>query len=61
LPGQKLELLIRSLSGNKGKLGIDRRRKNFDFLTDDEVAQLESSFQENWGESFDAPDDSLNR
>lgn len=61
LPGQKLELLIRSLSGNKGKFGIDRRRKNFDFLTDDEVAQLESSFQENWGESFDAPDDSLNR
>ena len=61
LPGQKLELLIRSLSGNKGKLGDIRRRKNFDFLTDDEVAQLESSFQENWGESFDAPDDSLNR
>lgn len=61
LPGQKLELLIRSLSGNKGKLGDIRRRKNFDFLTDDEVVQLESSFQENWGESFDAPDDSLNR
>ena len=61
LPGQKLELLIRSLSGNKGKLGDTRRGKNFDNLTDDEVAQLESSFQENWGESFDAPDDSLNK
>lgn len=61
LPGQKLELLIRSLSGNKGILGDIRRRKNFDFLTDDEVEQLESSFRENWGESFDAPDDSLNR
>ena len=61
LPGQKLELLIRSLSGNKGKLGTDRRRKNFDFLTDDEVEQLESSFQENWGEPFDAPDGSLDR
>lgn len=48
LPDQKLDLFMRSLDQNNGKLGEKKRRQNFEFLTDEEIQEMENVFAQNW-------------
>lgn len=45
LPDTKVDLLIKFLDQNKGKLSKRKREKEFDELTDSEVLSIEESFQ----------------
>jgi len=42
MPDQKIDLFIRLCVQNKGKLSTRKRKNHFDFLTDDEILQMES-------------------
>ncbi len=45
LPDTKVDLLIKLLNQNSGKLSENKRQKEFDELTDEEVSSIEESFQ----------------
>lgn len=45
LPNTKVDLLIKFLDQNKGKLSENKRQKEFDDLTDEEISSIEGNFQ----------------
>ena len=45
LPDTKVDLLIKFLNQNKGKLSNNKRQKEFDELTDAEISSIEENFQ----------------
>jgi len=45
LPDTKVDLLIKLLDQNKGKLSKDKRLKKFDNITDEEIQSIEENFQ----------------
>jgi hypothetical protein len=46
LPDNKVDLLIKILIQNNGKLSKTKRKKEFDELTDREIVKIEESFME---------------
>jgi len=46
LPDNKVDLLIKILIQNNGKLSKRKREKEFDELTDREIVKIEESFKE---------------
>ncbi|MEQ8241588.1 MAG: Fic family protein [Cyclobacteriaceae bacterium] len=45
LPDTKVDLLIKMLNQNNGKLSKNKRQKEFDDITDEEVSSIEENFQ----------------
>ncbi len=45
LPDTKVDLLIKLLNQNNGKLSKNKRQKEFDDITDEEVSSIEENFQ----------------
>jgi Fic family protein len=45
LPDTKVDLLIKLLNQNNGKLSKNKRQKEFDNITDEEVSSIEENFQ----------------
>lgn len=45
LPNTKVDLLIKLLHQNKGRLSKDKRQKEFDHLSDEDVLSIENNFQ----------------
>ena len=45
IPDTKVDLLIKLLNQNKGKLSKKKREKEFTELTDGEIQEIENSFQ----------------
>jgi len=46
LPDTKVDLLIKFLNKNNGKLSKDKRQKEFDELIDEEIASIEEGYSE---------------
>ncbi|MBI2968301.1 MAG: Fic family protein [Bacteroidetes bacterium] len=49
LPDNKVDLLIKFLNQNEGKLSMKKRQKEFDELTDDETNNIEKAYSEIFG------------
>jgi len=49
LPDTKVDLLIKLLNQNNGKLSKNKRQKEFDDITDEEVSSIEENFQSIFG------------
>ena len=45
LPDTKVDLLIKLLHRNKGRLSKNKRQKEFDDITDEEISSIEENFQ----------------
>ncbi len=51
MPGRKIDLLIRFCLQNNGQLSAKKRASHFDFLSEDEVARMETAIQSAYGSS----------
>ncbi|MEA1981165.1 MAG: Fic family protein [candidate division Zixibacteria bacterium] len=49
MPDQKIDLFIRFCLQNNGKLSIRKRSSHFDFLSDDEISQMEAAILATYG------------
>ena len=49
LPDTKVDLLIKFLNQNNGKLSKNKRQKEFDELTEEEVLSIEDNFKSIFG------------
>ena len=49
MPDRQIDLLIRFCLQNKGRLSASKRGSHFDFLSDDEIAQVEKAIQSAYG------------
>ena len=56
MPDRQIDLFIRFCLENNGRLSARRRAGNFDFLTDDEVAQMERAVRSAYGSDTPAGD-----
>ncbi len=45
MPDRKIDLLIRFIMQNEGKLSYNKRKKYFEFLSDKEIEQIEKSIK----------------
>ena len=51
MPDQKIDLFIRFCLQNNGKLSIRKRSNHFDFLSDDEINQMEQAVLSAYGDN----------
>lgn len=51
LPDHKVDLMIKILSQNQGKISIRKREKSFEELKDDEIREIEKMYERIFGES----------
>ena len=49
MPDRKIDLLIRLLRQNQGRLSVRKRHDLFDFLTDEELRRVEAAYREAFG------------
>ncbi|MDR2652499.1 MAG: hypothetical protein LBC68_09350, partial [Prevotellaceae bacterium] len=45
IPDKKIDLLIQSCLQNNGSISLRKRNRYFDFLTDKEIAEIETTIQ----------------
>jgi hypothetical protein len=55
MPDRQIDLFIRFCLQNSGQLSAGKRVSHFEFLTDEEVAQMEQAVQTAYGKDFKAP------